>query len=127
MNPSPKTYPGLLHEDPTYATRDDIARSHQPGDALERMLVTAAAQAWGRLQVASAVHAKISETTAPSELFLNNLAGFKILAGYVADAERSWHQALNQLHKSQRIRANKSSIPRDRILLRDPSARGSHP
>ncbi len=110
MNALAKSNAGLPQADPIYAIRDDLARTHQPADALERMLVSAAAQAWSRFQQATEIENRIFARTSPVELFATNAEAFRSLARYVADSERAWRTALRQLHGAQRRRAKNMSV-----------------
>ncbi len=113
MNALAKSNTGLPEADPIYAVRDDIARTYNPVDALERMLVNAAAQAWCRLQQASEIENRIFEKTSPMELFASNAEAFRTLTHFVADAARAWRRAMAQLNKAQSSRGkNMSLIPR---------------
>jgi hypothetical protein len=53
--------------DSIYTTRDDIARSFNPVTQHERMLVTAVAQAWERLQRAYELERRTFEPADPTE------------------------------------------------------------
>ncbi len=99
INPEPKPL------DPFYTLRDDLARTHPPANGYERILLTAAAQAWQRLQHAQDLERRVSERTGPLELFSAQREAFHTLTHHVMSCERAWRQALGQLERAQRTRA----------------------
>ncbi len=90
--------------DPVYGIRDDIARTHNPATPYERMLLTAAAQAWQRYQQALELEKRLFAKTDPLELFSTNLAAFKTIARHVAACESAFRRAMEQLECAQRSR-----------------------
>lgn len=90
--------------DPIYATRDDIARSLNPANAHERMLVSAIAQAWERFQRACEIERRVFEKTDPVELLDNDLKKFKAVTRHVAECERMYRRAHEELRRAQRDR-----------------------
>ncbi len=91
--------------DPVYLTRDDLARSLNPINDLERMLVTAAAQAWHALQNARELEAQVFAQTRPLDLFSTRLEHFKTITRHVANADRAWRQAMAAFDRAKRNRA----------------------
>ncbi len=108
--------PGL---DPVYTLRDDLARSFNPANAHERMLVTAIAQAWHSLQDAYHLKRRIFEKTDPLELFSSDLERFKSINRHVTECERIWRRAMDELGRTQRRRQRES--------LASPNARRDRP
>ncbi len=104
MNAPVKVNPEQRPVDPVYALRDDLARTHAPANAFERMLLSAAAQAWTRLQQARDLERRITEKIDPLEMFAAQRDALKAVASHVVCCERAWRQALNQLEKTQRTR-----------------------
>ncbi len=79
MNASTQATPEPPSLDPVYTTRDDIARTHNPATPYERMLLTAAAQAWQRYQQALDLEKRLVAKTDPLDLFSSNLDAFKAI------------------------------------------------
>jgi hypothetical protein len=108
--------------DPVYTTRDDLASSFNPANAHERMLVTAAAQAWQRLQRAYDLERRLLETTDLLDLFTSNPEGFKSIARHIAECERIWRRALEALERVKRSNAAAAKMqtasprPRPRVI-----------
>jgi hypothetical protein len=98
--------------DPVYTLRDDLAHAHQPVNAHERMLITAIAQAWQRLQRAYDMERRVHEKTDPLDLFNNDLDRFKALARHIAECERIWRRAVEELERAKRRRPEGTSSVR---------------
>ncbi len=83
--------------DPVYTTRDDIARTHNPATPYERMLLTAAAQAWQRYQQALDLEKRLFAKTDPLELFSSNLEAFKAITAMspsaIAPSAAPWNSS----------------------------------
>jgi hypothetical protein len=105
--------------DPVYLLRDDLACTYNPANAHERMLVTAIAQAWQSLQQAHELKRRVFEKTDPLELFSSDLDRFKTIHRLVADCERMWRRAMDELGRAQRRRL--------RETLASPNARRDRP
>ena len=97
--------------DSIYTTRDDIARSFNPVTPHERMLVTAIAQAWERLQRAYDLERRAFEQTDPLELINNDLDKFKAITRFVTDCERIYRHAIEELRRTQRTRQSAPGQP----------------
>lgn len=104
--------------DPVYLVRDDIAQSFNPVDAFERMLVTAASQAWLDLLQARDLQRRLYEKTDPLELFLNDRDSFQAITRHVATCERIWREALAEIHRVQRCRTARPRATKDQLILR---------
>ena len=109
--------------DSFYTTRDDIARSFNPVTPHERMLVTAIAQAWERLQRAYDLERRAFEQTDPLELN-NDLDKFKAITRFITDCERIYRRALEELRRTQRTRQSVPAriVPLQRHPQREPGA-----
>lgn len=90
--------------DSIYTTRDDLARSFNPVTPHERMLVSAIAQAWERLQRAFDLEHRAFDQTDPLELINNDLDKFKAITRFVTDSERLYRRAIEELRRAQRNR-----------------------
>lgn len=106
--------------DPVYISRDDLAQSFNPANGHERMLVTAAAQAWQRLQRAYDMERRLLETTDLLDLFKSDPDAFKSMARHIAECERIWRRALEALERVQRATAKaaktQTASPRPRAV-----------
>ena len=90
--------------DSIYTTRDDLARSFNPVTPHERMLVSAIAQAWERLQRAYDLERRAFDQTDPLEVINNDLDKFKAITRFVTDSERLYRRAIEELRRGQRTR-----------------------
>ena len=97
--------------DSIYTTRDDLARSFNPVTPHERMLVTAIAQAWERLQRAYDLERRAFEQTDPLELINNDLDKFKAITRFITDSERIYRRAVEELRRTQRTRQSAAGQP----------------
>lgn len=91
-----------------YRFRDELAHTHNPANAHERMLVTHIAQAWLRLQLARDTERRYFEGRDMVEIISTKLNEFKAVTRFVADSERSWRQAVISLEQCQRRRKHES-------------------
>ncbi len=120
MNPSAQATAEPPPLDPVYTTRDDIARTHNPATPYERMLLTAAAQAWQRYQQALDLEKRLFAKTDPLDLFSTNLEAFKAITRHVATCEGAWRRAMEQLERAQRSRAKQTlASPRPRTTFNE--------
>ena len=104
MNSSTQTAgePSIL--DPVYGLRDDLAEHFKPTSGYERLLVGAAAQALQRYQDAQKLERRLFEKVDPLELLTNNPDTFKTITRHVADCERAWRKALEEIRRAIRQR-----------------------
>ncbi len=110
--------------DPVYGIRDDIARTHSPVTPYERMLLTAAAQAWQRFQQALDLEKRLFAKTDPLDLFSTNLAAFKSITRHVSVCDSAFRRAMEQLECTQRSRAREDlGCGRPRSTAPDPQNR----
>ena len=84
--------------------RDEIAQTHPPANAVERMLLTQVAQSWERLQRAYELERQYFKGRDVAEIIRTKLDEFKAVTRYVTDSERAWRHALLNLEKAQRRR-----------------------
>ena len=111
------TVPSAPDQLDLYRLRDDLAQSHCPANAHERMLVTEIAQSWIRLERARDVERRYFEGQDMLEIIRTKLEEFRAVTRYVTDCERAWRHAVVALQKSQRHR--------QRASLASPNARRS--
>ena len=90
--------------DPVYILRDEIAQTYPPVNALERMLVTAVAQATVRLHRAQELERRLSENASPLEVSYDK--ALKTITRQVADCERARTRSLGELQRAIRNRTN---------------------
>src|SRR5664279_4040861 len=103
MNASaPAREPATL--DPAHTLSDEIAQTHPPANGYERMLATAVALAWERLERAHEVERQYFKGRDMAEIIRPKLDEFKAVTRYVTDCERAWRHALANLEKTQRRR-----------------------
>src|SRR6266496_636095 len=102
--------------------RDDLVRAHLPANEYEKLLVTQIARTWLRHQQALDLESEIFAKSSAADLFANHLDRFKAIARYVAETERMWRHALDELRRAQRTRASnaKSSSHRGNISMVQP-------
>ena len=114
MNQStqPAAEPLLL--DPVYPLRDDLAGHFKPTNAFERLLLGVAAQALLRYQDAQKLERRLFEKVDPLELLANNPGTFKIITRHVADCERAWRKALEEIRRAIRQRETTLDSPNAR-------------
>ena len=99
------TFPGAAF----YRLRDDLVRTHLPADQNEQLLVTQIARTWLRHQQALDLESEIFAKSGASDLFLNHLDRFKAITRYVAETERMYRHAVDELRRTQRTRLGKSA------------------
>ncbi len=103
----------LETEDPEKyeALRKDLIESYQPANAAELMLVEEIAQSFWRLQRARNIEAENMNMNAggadPIIAFGCAQAHFDNIRRYMTTIERAWHRAMQQLEKTQAIRARR--------------------
>jgi hypothetical protein len=88
-----------------YRLRDDLSRSYNPANAHERMLVTAIAQAWQRLQRAYDAEERFFAKRDMLEIIGSNVDEFKTITRYVSECERARRHAVAELERTQRRRS----------------------
>ncbi len=111
MNASARAAVNHAPNDTVYTLRDDLARAHSPANAHERMLITAIAQAWIRLQAAYDLERRLFEKTDPLELLSNDLERFKVIARHISECERIWRRAVEELERAKRKRIDAVTGP----------------
>src|SRR3974377_504960 len=89
--------------------RDEIAQTHPPANAVERMLLTQVAQSWERLQRAYELERQYFKGRDVAEIIRTKLDEFKAVTRYVTDCERAWRHALLNLEKVQRRRQRETA------------------
>jgi hypothetical protein len=87
-----------------YRFRDDLARSYNPANAHERMLVTQITRAWLRLQKAYDREEQFFGGREMDDVMASDSDHFKVVARYLSDCERAWRHAVENLEKAQRRR-----------------------
>jgi hypothetical protein len=87
-----------------YRLRDDLARSYNPANAHERMLVLAIAQAWQRLRRAYDAEERFFASRDILMAIGSNQDEFKAITRYVSDCERARRHAVAELERTQRRR-----------------------
>ncbi len=105
-----------------YRLRDDLAQSYCPANGHERMLVTAIAQTWLRLQRAQETEQRFCATRDMVEVLTTKFKEFQAVTRWVTDCDRSWRHAVTMLQQAQRRRQREarqvpSSLP---ILKKHP-------
>ena len=109
--------PSML--DPVYGLRDELAEHFKPISAFDRLLLSAAAQALLRYQDAQKLERRLFEKVDPLELLINNPDTFKTITRHVADCERAWRKALEEIRRAIR--------QREKTLASPTARRGSQP
>ena len=122
MNQStqPAAEPSML--DPVYGLRDDLAGHFKPINAFERLLLGVAAQALLRYQDAQKLERRLFEKVDPLELLTNNPDTFKTITRHVADCERAWRKALEEIRRAIRQRETTLDCPNTRRASQRPAA-----
>ena len=87
-----------------YRLRDDLARDYNPANGHERMLVTAIAQTWLRLQLAIETEQRFFASRDMVEVLTTKFKEFQAVTRWVGDCNRAWRHALNMLLQAQRRR-----------------------
>lgn len=90
--------------DPVYIMRDSLFEDYRPANAREKMLVTQIAQTWVRLQRALEAEAHLFEESDPLSVIRADGDLFTKVRRYVAECERVWFRATQELKKVQRQR-----------------------
>ena len=98
---SPEPQPDNLD---LYRLRDDLARDHNPANGHERMLVTAIAQTWRRLQLAHETEQRFCASRDMVEVLTTKFKEFQAVTRWVTDCDRAWRHAVNMLQQAQRRR-----------------------
>jgi hypothetical protein len=104
MSAATTTAPSSPDRIELFELRDELAQTYNPVNAHERMLVTAIAQSWIRLERARELERRYFEGQDMLEVIRTKLAEFKAVTRFVTDCERAWRHAALDLEKSQRRR-----------------------
>ena len=88
----------------TRISSEEMAQTHPPANAFERMLLEQVAQSWERLQRAYEVERAYAKGRDLAEVIRTKLEEFKAVTRYVTDCERAWRHAVLNLEKAQRRR-----------------------
>jgi hypothetical protein len=112
--------PSML--DPVYGLRDDLAEHFKPVSAFERLLLGVAAQALQRYQEAQKLERRLFEKVDPLELLTNQPDTFKTITRHVADCERAWRKALEEVRRAIRQREKALDSPNARRSVQRPAA-----
>src|SRR3974377_2607906 len=83
---------------------EELAKTHPPANACERMLLTQVAASWERLERAHELERQYFKGRDMDEIVRTKLDEFKAITRYVTDCERAWRHALLNLEKTQRRR-----------------------
>lgn len=85
-----------------YRTRDDFMRTYVPATDEERLLVTQLTRAWLHLQEFYVFRDQIVAEKGLSGLFFEDYDRYKQLMRNLAEAERMWCHALQELNRARR-------------------------
>ena len=83
---------------------EELAKTHPPANACERMLLTQVAASWERLERAHELERQYFKGRDMAEIVRTKLDEFKAITRYVTDCERAWRHALLNFEKAQRRR-----------------------
>ncbi len=83
---------------------DDIAEHYKPVTGYERKLVEIGARAYQRYEDALEMERQAFSRTNPLEMLTRQPDLFKAITRYVADAERGWRKALEEIRRAIRQR-----------------------
>ena len=111
--------------DPVYGLRDDLAGHFKPINAFERLLLGVAAQALLRYQDAQKLERRLFEKVDPLELLTNNPDTFKTITRHVADGERAWRKALEEIRRAILNRETTLDSPNARRVSRRTTAQAA--
>src|SRR3974390_2760866 len=92
---------------------EELAKTHPPANACERMLLTQVAASWERLERAHELERQYFKGRDMAEIVRTKLDEFKAITRYVTDCERAWRHALLNLEKAQRRRQRDTARPAD--------------
>ena len=88
--------------DPVSGLREDLAQHYKPGTAYERLVVGVAADALYRFQEAQKLERRLFQRVDALELLTNSPDTFKTITRHVADCERAWRKALEEIRRAMR-------------------------
>ncbi len=93
-----------------YRTRDDFMRTYVPATDEERLLVTQIARAWLHLQKFYTFRDQIVAEKGLSGLFFEDYDRYKQLMRNLAEAERMWRYAVQELSRARRRPQSTASL-----------------
>ncbi len=96
----PAGEPSVL--DPVSGLREDLAQHYKPTTGYERLVVGAAAEALHRFQEAQKLERRLFQKVDALELLTNSPDTFKTITRHVADCERAWRKALEEIRRAMR-------------------------
>ena len=96
----PAGEPSVL--DPVSGLREDLAQHYKPATGYERLVVGAAAEALHRFQEAQKLERRLFQKIDALELLTNSPDTFKTITRHVADCERAWRKALEEIRRAMR-------------------------
>lgn len=90
---------------------DDIAEHFKPVTGYERRLVEIGARAYERYEQALELERQAFAKTNPLEMLAKQPDLFKAVTRHVADAERGWRKALEEIRRAIRQRPKTHPVP----------------
>lgn len=124
--PSPAPAPAERERDSAanldfYRTRDEFVRAYQPATPEEKLVVTQITRAWQHLQDVYDLRDRLTAKKGLLGLFEEDFEKYKLLMRHLAEAERMWRYALQELGRARR--RDPLAHPRSSHLTAVPSFR----